>query len=103
VVDLHAKIKDGSVILTDGKFPKEAAELFRKHGVEQPHIFKPDDDGEYVDKVLQEVRHYSWSTDKVRPSRLSKEPVARLTAAFPLDVGELLRQEGPRRAMLPLH
>ena len=76
VVDLHAKIKDGSVILTDGKFPKEAAELFRKHGVEQPHIFKPDEDGEYVDKDIREA--YTWSHDKVRPPRpprLSKQPV----------------------------
>ena len=83
VIDLHAKIKDGSVILTDGKFPKEAVELFRKHGVEQPHIFKPDEDGEYVDKVLEDRSQYSWSTDQVRPLRPSKEPVVRLSVAFP--------------------
>ena len=72
VVDLHAKIKDGSVKLTDGKFPKEAVELFRKHGVEQPHIFKPDEDGEYVDKEIQPVRDQSWSQDKARPALSSK-------------------------------
>ena len=70
VVDLHAKIKDGSVKLVDGKFPKEAVELFRKHGVEQPHIFKPDEDGEYVDKEIQPVR--DWSQDKARPALSSR-------------------------------
>ena len=82
MIDLHAKIKDGSVILTDGKFPKEAVELFRKHGVEQPHIFKPDEDGEYVDKDIRPVS--TWSHDKVRPPCLSKQHVARLSAAFPI-------------------
>ena len=69
MVDLHAKIKDGSVILTDGKFPKEAAELFRKHGVEQPHTYTPDEDGEDVDKEI--MKPQTWSlADKARP-RLS--------------------------------
>ena len=83
MVDLHAKIKDGSVILTDGKFPKEAVELFRRHGVEQPHTFKPDEDGKYVDKVIRAACTYS-SFDKARPPRPSKpKPVAKLSAAFP--------------------
>ena len=69
MVELHAKIKNGSVILTDGRFPKEAAELFRKHGVEQPHIYKPDEDGKYVDKVVREV--VPWGQDKARPPRLT--------------------------------
>jgi len=55
VVDLHAKIKDGSVKLVDGKFPKEAVELFRKYGVEQPHIFEPDKDGKTICKPIRPV------------------------------------------------
>ena len=78
VVDLHAKIKDGSVKLVDGKFPKEAVELFRKHGVEQPHTFQPDEDGEYVDKEIRPVP--SWGQDKARPARPSKSPVTRVTS-----------------------
>jgi len=37
VHDLHAKIKDGSISLADGTFPPEALELFKRHGVAQPH------------------------------------------------------------------
>ena len=37
ILDLHAKISSGDVVITDGQFPQSAAELFRKHGVEQPH------------------------------------------------------------------
>ena len=58
-----------SVKLTDGRFPKEAVELFRKHGVEQPHLFEPDEDGEYVDKEIRPVR--DWMQDKARPPRPS--------------------------------
>ena len=56
----------------DALVAKEAVELFRKHGVEQPHLFKPDEDGEYVDKEIQPVRDQSWSQDKARPPRPSK-------------------------------
>lgn len=65
VIDLHAKIKDGSVMLTDGRFPKEAVELFRKHGVEQPHVCVPAEDGEYVDKTIRVRNTYPHSFDKV--------------------------------------
>lgn len=50
ILDLHAKISSGNVVITDGQFPQSAVELFRKHGIEQPHDFE---DGEYVEKTLQ--------------------------------------------------
>ena len=56
ILDLHAKISSGDVVMTDGKFPQSAVELFQKHGVDQPHDYVPDEDGVYVDKTLDEGR-----------------------------------------------
>jgi len=53
ILDLHAKISSGDVVITDGKFPESAVELFQKHGVEQPHELVPDEDGEYVYKIIE--------------------------------------------------
>jgi len=66
VLDLHAKIKDGSVVMTDGQFPEEAVDLFKKHGVEQPHLFVPDEDGKYVKKTLLKPSTHAWTLDKAR-------------------------------------
>jgi len=37
VAALHARIKAGSIDLSGGRFPHDALELFRAHGVAQPH------------------------------------------------------------------
>lgn len=55
MVELHTKIEDGSIQLTNGKFPDKAVELFRKYGVEQPHIFEPDKDGKTICKTIRPV------------------------------------------------
>ena len=39
VCALHDKIKSGEIVLTDGRFPREAHELFRQHGAANPHDF----------------------------------------------------------------
>ena len=57
VVELHAKIKDGSVKLTDGRFPKEAKDLFKKHGVDQPHTFVPEEDGHRLGQSSAHLLH----------------------------------------------
>ena len=61
VLDLHGKIKDGTVVITDGRFPSAAVDLFKKHGVEQPHLFVPDEDGKYVDKTLHKPGQYYYN------------------------------------------
>ena len=43
VLDLHAKIASGEIVMVDGKFPKEAKDLFKKYGINQPHDFHPED------------------------------------------------------------
>ena len=37
IIELHAKIAAGEVTMRDGKFPKEALAIFRRHGVADAH------------------------------------------------------------------
>jgi len=74
ILDLHAKISSGDVVITDGKFSKSAVELFQQHGVEQPHELVPDEDGEYVDKKVDSYCHYDTSGNSTYGKRVQETP-----------------------------